>query len=219
MSSSVEESVESLVLQKAEDLKFAVSALTNYHLSALTLQLELVRENFTNYQEEAFDLIDSQIENILENIEQVSDQAEHNVDECETHVTENLLQRKKHNKELVIDVLLEGTKKSLNIIWEAKAVFSQADNRTLEIKREIENCLTLLDVESCLVTAFNKIIFLENTLSAIVTIAGKTHQDQMTATESYAVIELEKIFYKTVDATIDILDDFLICVLQEFKNL
>lgn len=179
----------------------------------------MVSSNFTNYQEEASDLIDSQIENILKTIERVTGQTEDNVDECEANVAENLQQLKKQNNELVIDVMLEKMKKLKHIFWEARAVFSEAQNRTLEVKREVENCLTLMDVGSCLVTAFNKMLRLENTLSEIVGITAEEHQNQITATENYAVIELEKIFYKTVDATLDILDDFLICVLQNLKNL
>ena len=111
-------------------------------------------------------------------------------------------------------VVLDGITKAQRIISEAKNVFMAAQNRTLAVKLKIQNCMLLVDSTECLFEALGMTVLLERTLPKIIAVVGQQHEIQLTLLEDEIVADLEKIVVQVFDSHVELLDEFLVCVLQ-----
>jgi hypothetical protein len=104
------------------------------------------------------------------------------------------------------------------VISNVREVFMMAQNKTVEIKLEVQNCLSLLDDTDCLMEALGKIHLLQHILPLVIDSAEQQHQMQLAAVEDDVIGALEKIVSKALNIYVELLDDFLICTLQSLNT-
>ncbi|XP_068906119.1 uncharacterized protein [Tenebrio molitor] len=214
-------SVEITVVQRLNLLEDDVYFPINLHLSSLTRLFETLITNFTNYDFDANGIIETHLENIQEDVDTISEAlAEYQIDmkNCLENLAENLDQTRRRSAEEIKDEIVKGVEMGQKVISNVREVFMMAQNKTVEIKLEVQNCLSLLDDTDCLMEALGKIHLLQHILPLVIDSAEQQHQMQLAAVEDDVIGALEKIVSKALNIYVELLDDFLICTLQSLNT-
>jgi hypothetical protein len=214
-------SVEITVVQRLNLLEDDVYFPINLHLSSLTRLFETLITNFTNYDFDANGIIETHLENIQEDVDTISEAlAEYQIDmkNCLENLAENLDQTRRRSAEEIKDEIVKGVEMGQKVISNVREVFMMAQNKTVEIKLEVQNCLSLLDDTDCLMETLGKIHLLQHILPLVIDSAEQQHQMQLAAVEDDVIGALEKIVSKALNIYVELLDDFLICTLQSLNT-
>jgi hypothetical protein len=210
-------SVEITVVQRLNLLEDDVYFPINLHLSSLTRLFETLITNFTNYDFDANGIIETHLENVQEDVDTISQALEEyqiDMTDCLENLAENLDQTRRRSAEEIKDEIVKGVEMGQKVISNVREVFMMAQNKTVEIKLEVQNCLSLLDDTDCLMEALGKIHLLQHILPLVIDSAEQQHQMQLAAVEDDVIGALEKIVSKALNIYVELLDDFLICTLQ-----
>jgi hypothetical protein len=214
--------VEITVVQRLNLLEDDVYFPINLHLSSLTRLFETLITNFTNYDFDANGIIETHLENVQEDVDTISQALEEyqiDMTDCLENLAENLDQTRRRSAEEIKDEIVKGVEMGQKVISNVREVFMMAQNKTVEIKLEVQNCLSLLDDTDCLMEALGKIHLLQHILPLVIDSAEQQHQMQLAAVEDDVIGALEKIVSKALNIYVELLDDFLICTLQSLNTL
>ncbi|KAJ3630189.1 hypothetical protein MTP99_011396 [Tenebrio molitor] len=214
-------SVEITVVQRLNLLEDDVYFPINLHLSSLTRLFETLITNFTNYDFDANGIIETHLENVQEDVDTISQALEEyqiDMTDCLENLAENLDQTRRRSAEEIKDEIVKGVEMGQKVISNVREVFMMAQNKTVEIKLEVQNCLSLLDDTDCLMEALGKIHLLQHILPLVIDSAEQQHQMQLAAVEDDVIGALEKIVSKALNIYVELLDDFLICTLQSLNT-
>jgi hypothetical protein len=84
--------------------------------------------------------------------------------DCLENLAENLDQTRRRSAEEIKDEIVKGVEMGQKVISNVREVFMMAQKKTVEIKLEVQNCLSLLDDTDCLMEALGKIHLLQHIL-------------------------------------------------------
>lgn len=115
-----------------------------------------------------------------------------------------------------MNVLVRGYLTGKRVISDATNIFSRVRNKTLEMRQEVDNCLSLFDTHNCLIEALTRIIVMQYSLPKLIESVGEFHDEIMSLIESDVLSGMEKITFRASNSYRDIMNDFVVCVLKFF---
>ncbi|XP_044254222.1 uncharacterized protein LOC123004831 [Tribolium madens] len=208
-------SVEIQVLEHLKALQEQIEQPISTCLKKLTAQFEIIVSNFTNYQYETSEMIESHTQSISSHLDSIGNifiDFGIDIDPCEEIIQEQIEEILKSSNEELTKVLLYGFLAGRRVVSDAKNILTIVQNKTIEIKLTVENCMSEFDSEDCLIEALTRIIVMQYTLPEMVESVRQLHEEQMGLIEDDVISNLEKIIYRVTNSYRDVMNDFVVCM-------
>ncbi|EFA02412.1 uncharacterized protein LOC103312668 [Tribolium castaneum] len=210
-------SVEVEVLEHLKTLQDQIDQPISACLKKLTTQFEMMAANFTNYQSETSEIIDSHTQSIsshLDSIRGIFTDFGIDIIPCEEIIQDDIDQIFRSSSEEVTRVLLFGFLTGRRVVSDAKNMFTLVQNKTVEIRLSVEDCMSMLSSDGCLIEVLSRIILLQYTLPEMIESVVELHEEQMLLIEEDVISGLEKIIYRVTNSYRDVMNDFVVCTLK-----